>query len=342
MNRLTIRALSTGLAIALALNSAAAWAVVLGSGSTGNTTAGSLTSAGGPGNPAQPGFSNVGIGPTGSTSVTYLGNGWGITAAHVTMKPGFDTVKFGSNTYTVDLNSIQVLTNPDNSLADLKLFKITGQAPNLPNITSSLINNTAPSGRTIMVGNGGSTATAKFWSVDKTNPNNWIWNEVSPPANPGPNDYAGYTLNPTNVIRWGENNVSATNVLAETFVDSSNNHYFVNGFVTTLSNLAYTGVSPLASEAQASTGDSGGAAFTLVGGQWKLSGIMTAAGRFDMLNNRPAGVVLYNDITLIADISTYRNQIIAIVPEPGSIVLGLSAMAGLAVVAIRRRKKRVG
>src|SRR5271167_4437590 len=49
----------------------------------GNTDAASLAADGGPGNSGQAGFVNVGLSPTGGASVTYLGNGWIITANHV-------------------------------------------------------------------------------------------------------------------------------------------------------------------------------------------------------------------------------------------------------------------
>ena len=304
-----------------------ALAVILGNGSNGNTTALSLQTAGGP-LVAEPGFNNVGKSGTGNASVTYLGNGWGITAGHNTMDANFDGVTLNGQTYTVDLNSITFLHNPNSTLADLKLFKLT-TTPALPSVLPGLISSVTPTGVVVMIGNGlNITGTQKFWDVDKSNPGNWVWNsEPSQPASPGPDDYSGFSTVTSHSIRWGSNVVFATNVSALTAYDPQNNPLYINGVATQFDNQAYTGINPMIDEAQASTGDSGGGVFSYVNGEWKLSGIMIATSV--ALNHQPSQTTIYGSQTVIADLSIYRDEILSIVPEPGSHLLALSAAAML-------------
>ncbi len=334
--RRTSRSILLALVIGAAFQVAPAWAVVLGNGGNGNTTPLSLENAGGP-LTTDPGFLNIGRSGTGNASVTYLSNGWGITAGHVTMDATFNQVTLGPNQYTVDLNSITYLHNPDNSLADLKLFHLT-TTPAIPSITPNLISAVSPPGLVVMIGNGLSiTSGQQFWQVDKTNPNNWIWQSVgSQPASPGPDDYSGYNVGGSTTVRWGDNQVIANNVFVHTADGPLSQPMFVNGFVTQLDNMAYTGNSPLADEAQATPGDSGGGVFSYANSHWELSGITIAIN--DPRNNQPGSTALFGDQTLIADLSIYRDQIVAIVPEPTSTTLILAAAATLAI--FWRRTKR--
>ena len=99
-----------------------------------NTDAASLLAAGGPGNPALPGFANVArSGEYGS--VIYLGAGWALTANHVSLT---STINFGGTWYTVDTSSVRQLKNANNTSTDLKMFRVQGDPP-LPNILNSYI-----------------------------------------------------------------------------------------------------------------------------------------------------------------------------------------------------------
>lgn len=318
---------------------------MLVAGSNGNTTAESLAAAGGPA-VGQAGFANVGTSSTNNASVVYLGNGWAISAGHVTISSGVGPVRFGGVPYTVDDSSITFLHNADNTLADLKLFRINGD-PGLPAIVPSLTSTSVPGGRQIMIGNGLRLAENQsggidqlYWSVDDS-VSPWQWTPGATPAVVGPNDYSGYEVNAaaSHVIRWGENDVTDVNLVVQTGLDNSNNPLIVHGYTTTFDNLDYTGVNPLASEAQASNGDSGGAVFQFSDGVWKLSGIMIAVSK--PLNGQPDDTVLFGDQTFIADLSYYREQIVALVPEPSGVILSAMGLAALAVIQTRRiRPKR--
>jgi hypothetical protein len=264
-----------------------------------NNDAASLLSYGGPGDPTLPGFDNVGISSTNGASVVYLGGGWALTANHVTIgnpppiSPG--GVRFGGIQYLVDTSTIHRLHNPDNSPADVKIFKIIGD-PGLPGILPSYIATAPPDvgEHVFMIGNGLSRGDQHSWTVD-TSQNPWVWTETT-----GPSDYSGYDIVSPRAIRWGENVVDTNNLFSTG----------VWGYTTQLDDLAYTGVPSLTHEAQASIGDSGGPTFYFVDGKWVLSGIMIAVS--SNLSGQPPSTMLFGFQTLMADLSFYRDQILEI------------------------------
>ena len=97
------------------------------------------------------------------------------------------------------------------------------------------------------------------------------------------------------------------------------------------------------SEAQAVAGDSGGPVFAKHGGQWQLAGIMVAAEGYSGQPSLELTAVFGNE-TFMADLSYYRNQIVAVVPEPGAVALaGMALAAGAAWAAgLSRRDKATG
>lgn len=320
---------------ALTLVPATASAIVVRSGAANNTGA-SLTAAGGPGDASQPGFVNMGHLNVNGPAVTYLDNGWVLTAGHNAVNSA-TTVRFEGVSFSVDLSSITFLRNADNSLSDLKLMRLSGD-PGLPPITPALISSSTPSGRQIMIGNGFERGAETYWHADKSQ-TPWVWTEQSPPVVPGPDDYAGYKTIGNNDTRWGEDNVQQTGLFMLTYFDNQNQPHFVHGYRTQFDDADYTGVAALTHEAQVTVGDSGGGVFTLDNGEWKLGGIIVA--RLNSFSGQPASAV-YGNQTLIADLSYYRDEILSIiVPEPSSLALAGGGMLALVAALSRRRKRAV-
>ena len=90
----------------------------------------------------------------------------------------------------------------------------------------------------------------------------------------------------------------------------------------------------LFSEAQGAIGDSGGGVFTKSAGGWQLTGTMLDV---DSYNGQPGLSSVYGNSTYSADLSVYRSQIVAAIPEPGAGVLMLLA---LPYCRIGRRRAR--
>ena len=126
-----------------------------------------------------PGWAHVGMvtGPTG----IYLGNGWVLTANHVSVS---DPI-FGGVAYPVVPGSIVQLSNPDSSPADLKVFRID-PSPALPLL---VIRSTTPGNNThlTMIAQGLSRGAATTWGI-----------------------YSGYLWGATTGKRWGTNRVAGT------------------------------------------------------------------------------------------------------------------------------------
>ena len=64
------------------------------------------------------------------SSVTYVSNGWFVTAQHVwdndiSTNPNEETLTIGGNTYSIDMDSYTAIVNADDSAADLCMFRVT-------------------------------------------------------------------------------------------------------------------------------------------------------------------------------------------------------------------------
>lgn len=282
-----------------------------------------VVTSGGPNNTApggRPFFNNVGS--IGSASAIYLGDGWVLSANHVAGSlPG--SVKFGGVDYATLAGSFHrlenpVYTRPLTELTDIVVFRLSSLVE-LPGVD---ISTTTPAvgSQVMMIGNGSTqVGPPTFWKYTVVDgPNNDTW-EVTTPllANA-----AGYHTTGTGEIRWGENLVNANNFAV------SAGYGDVISYSTRFNSIGLT------HEAQAVVGDSGGAVFSYNGGSWQLSGMMHAVSLFE---NQPggAGTAVFGMETAIADLSAYRSQIIAIVPEPSHAVpLGI---LGSLLVLFRRR-----
>ncbi len=268
-------------------------------------------------------FNNVGTLSWENASATYLGNGWAILCAHespqinMNEKVTFNGTQYGISQVmpipNIDLDLIQLSSSP--SLPSV-LIPSLGQMPANYPVTPTEV---------VMIGNGYSLTTDPNMSG-------------SPPyaySDDFGDNYTRYPLTDSNVIRWGTNQIDSGGFMS----------YTPNGFgseqVFTTTFSAWNTPSAADQEAQATTGDSGGAVFSQIGGAWYLMGIMEGvyeAGPsgyvyFDLTNN---STVTYN-----IELASYRGSIVSItgVPEPSGLVLAGIGI-GMALVAARRVRRR--
>ena len=276
-------------------------AVVVASGGLNNTA------------PAgQPYFANVGPGGI------YLGDGWVLTAAHVAGSlPA--TASFGGLSYATEPGSFYRLQNnpPLTTLTDIVLFRLSSP-PALPGMEISSTTPTVGS-EVMMIGNGRTQEGAlTHWDRTVISGNdNDTW--VEGPAISS--NISGWETTGTQEVRWGTNRVH--NVGLVVTLPAGN----VVAFSTQFDKAG------LAEEAQAVSGDSGGAVLSQNGSQWELSGMMVAVSTYEM---QPGGAAtaVFGVQTAIADLSYYRGQIYSIIPEPS--VAGLWLLG--AVAGLRRRR----
>jgi hypothetical protein len=107
----------------------------------------------------------------------------------------------------------------------------------------------------------------------------------------------GWRWAPPGTCRWGRN------LIASIALDSG-----VGGASTRVFETLFSDAEP--HEAQAAIGDSGGAGFAARRGRWVLAGIMIAV---KSLPRQPAGTSVVGDATLLADLSHYRAEILAVI-----------------------------
>ena len=246
-----------------------------------------------------------------SLSGVYLGSvggqGWVLTANHV----GAGNFTLYKKEYSAVADSAVRLTNTDGSAADLLLYRIDTSLnwPLLSLSGSSLSTGTAVT----MIGNGyNRSADLMTWYVDGTS-----WSTV-PSAARTKTGYL-YSSPLSRTLRWGTNTVDH---------DSS-----LLSFNNTI--CAATTFDAAPGDAQAASGDSGGGVFSQGSdGSWSLVGTMVAIGY------TAPDRALVGDVTLIADLSAYRSQILTTIPEPATVpvLLGLATLGFVVVRRLRRRR----
>ncbi len=264
------------------------------------------------------GFANVGavfnVARGFFNSGVYLGNGWVLTAYHV-IDNGlggfqFGNIVFDGISYTAEDGSAVRLSNPGLGPTDLAVFKLTTVPGNLAPVKLSL---TTP-----LLG----TSVSMAGDAINRMPDETRWNVIGSNwmETIGPGTRQGYKwADGGQTLRWGTNAVSRTALLE--------NDGF--GEIVAFRTVFSAGIS---GEAQGAAGDSGGGVFVKNGSQWELAGIMvatlTSAGQ-------PGRSAVFGNETLIADVATYRNQILA-VPEPAT---GALLLFGAAALSAGRPRK---
>ena len=284
--------------------------------------------------------SNVGSG-------VYLGgfnrNGsyshWVLTAAHIG-DGDFTGFTMGSSFYSAVPNSLAQIRNPTSipgvspglqtwsTYTDLAVFQITvGATNNLP-ASRMPISAAAPALGSEVVGIGlGRNRQSAQTAWDSG------WIEVSVSSTNA--RYKGWKYGSGTTKRWGKNrveNLPITSIASNlgggdlrdvkaitTDFDESGNNYGFYGAVT--------------DEFQASPGDSGGGLFYKNGSAWELTGIFTT---IELYLRQPNNTVMFGTDTHAADLSFYRDNILAVIPESKSIGLVMGVFALAFVVLFRR------
>lgn len=304
----------------LAMAGSASAIIVGGEGGNGTNNAGDLNLQAVLANSSLPAFPYWGnMLRYSDASGIYLGynpstmEGWVLSAEHITEGTG---IKIGGHTYSFidpqpansNLNGTRIVSSGVNTDLILYKFSVTGSnpIPALPKV--ELLDTTPTLGSLLIMAGRGMRSGAGTGAEDVTAPYAW--------GTPGTSDAVP--------MRWGFNQVEFG------YTDAGGAKYLVTDFDAPGAGSGLDG--------QAALGDSGGGAFILNQGTWKLGGVAyaTADGPdADSLVN-PAG---YGDYTLFTDVYSYRSEISAmtgvLVPEPSSMMLG-----GIGVLALVLRRKR--
>jgi hypothetical protein len=258
------------LLLALLLLAAPAHAVLIDSGN-GNTSA-----------PADdPGWANVGrVGPYNGA---YLGYGWMISAAHVSIDGG-KTVALDGALYTPVVQSRVVMEHDASHDADLHVFQIEPRPEHLPLLP---IRATTPSLDTalILIGRGYDRGTFNPWG-----PGGWNWTT-------------------TRTMRWGTNHIGG---VVEGSPLPVNSLPLETGSDLTQSLVVEFNENASGSDHEAivTFGDSGGALFIENGSVWELAGISFAVSSEP---DQPANTSIYGNDTFAVDLAHYRDQILDVV-----------------------------
>lgn len=243
------------------------------------------------------GFARVGNMNAKTGSGVYLQDGWVLTANHV----GAGDIVFSGTTYTYDTGTATQRIGS----TDLLLFKILSP----PSMTDTVISSTRPTGgsEVYMMGFGkGREAAPTTWNAS------WVEGGL-------PTAYTGYNWNTAQEVgRWGNNQVTG------------NSNVTVLG--TDEMTITFDQVGSLY-EAMGSTGDSGGGVFYKNGSTWELAGIMSAIGT---IGGQPSNTSVFTNVTYAADLSVYRDSIVAIIPEPRYVALWLGLFVGVVLLLKRR------
>ena len=188
---------------------------------------------------------------------------------------GAGNVVLQGQTYSPVPGSAIRFENPDTSQADLMVFKIFGD-PGLPRLD---IPSSPPvvGDPLIAIGNGLNRGSATTFT-----------------------EGGGYNWGIGNSMRWGTNIVSEINLLV------GMTYSFAATFTHPLDPSATN------DEAAGANGDSGGAAFIKIGGDWYLAGTVFAISQY---TGQPRTTSIYDNKLYAVDLSFYRDDILAVIEQ---------------------------
>jgi len=209
----------------LALASAPAGAVLIASGNgTGNVSA----------PPDDPGFANAGV--LSNNSSVYLGDGWVLTANHVSVNP----VTLGGVAHAPVPGTTIRLEHTPGVYTDLKLFRLVTD-PGLPALSIATAT-PAVNEPVVMIGHGRNRGAATTW-----------------------NGHDGWTWGSGRTMRWGTNRVTLPGL-----------NLVISGSTVRSFSLEFDDDGGISDEGVAATGDSGGPVFVDDGPGFDLAGLMFA------------------------------------------------------------------
>jgi hypothetical protein len=161
----------------------------------------------------------------------------------------------------------------------------------------------------LMVGNGADRGATLAWDPNGTY---------------APGLTGGYAWAPGNHVRWGFNGFEVVPAGGRIYNTQAFGSFFDGG--------------RMLPEAQAVPGDSGGAVFglSLLGDRWLLAGVMLGITQY---SGQPANTSFFGQKSYFADLAYYRPQLASAValPEPGHALV--PAVALLAWLARRQRRR---
>jgi len=264
-----------------------------------------------------------------SGSAIYLGDGYLLTANHVTISSTYSYVTFnGSDFYEIDTSfkagsryaGKQVLSGNGSVVLDLAVFKLK----TVPTGVTPVLMLTTPSEQI-------APATIIGWGVGRADSSSLgnatvAWGNAT-----------------TSAKRWGLNE-------PKTFMPISYSGYSFNSIVT-VAGASGPGYFPAGlgnAEAALTLLDSGAALFQQISGTWYLIGVAntveqqagtnTSTFGIDSLTDSMSGDPKRGDQNFFTRISSYHTQIQALIPEPST--GGMIAMSLLFAWIFHSRKKR--
>jgi hypothetical protein len=213
----------------------------------------------------------------GGPSVIYLGAGWIMTARHV----GFGEVDLVGKSYVPTFLSRHPLLNANGSAADAVVFKINGEVelPALP-ILPLASTPPKPGEEILVIGFGRERKKVIEWRENGDRHFGFEWSDAG-------------------AKRWGTNRIHATGALLPQDDWLTHAFSFEFGEPGAEATTRY--------EAQAASGDSGGAVFVERNGEWKLAGMMISVSASFAT---PTPATHYGDLTYAADVTAYRSEIL--------------------------------